>query len=135
MTQIDRRTMLAMTATGLTGSRPEGRQPDMDDVSGLLIEIRDELRLARTTCAACPEVEAVRTAQYTYVKTQGRYPATIEVGFRVFETVHDWLRSQPQPVTIAQLPDGRYRLRFGFTALILRTDVAPEFVGYGSDSR
>jgi len=49
--------------------------------------------------------------------------------------VYDWHVRLQQPLTMARDPQGRYTLTFGFTALVLRADVVPNFISTPYDNR
>jgi hypothetical protein len=58
----------------------------------------------------------------------------MEVGLGVWEDVYDWHVRYQQPLNATRLADGRYVLTFMFTNLILRPDLAVEYVGFGFDT-
>ena len=133
MGHIGRREVIAgavLAGTAAT-SRAEGRQDE-----ALLREIRDELRTLRQSIGSPPtEVALVRNVQHTYLRAAGKYPEVIEVGTRIFDAIHDWLRQTPQRLEISRLADGRYALRFDFTTLVLRPDAQPDYLGPPADGR
>jgi hypothetical protein len=75
-------------------------------------------------------VNAIRRQQHDWLKSAQKYPDFIEVGISVWDSVHDWHVVHQQPISVTRLADGRYAMAFMFTTLLLRADMAPQFVGY-----
>jgi hypothetical protein len=55
------------------------------------------------------------------------------VGLSVWEDVYDWHVRVQQPLSVSRLTDGRYALAFMFTQLVLRHEMAANYVGPGYD--
>lgn len=75
-------------------------------------------------------VAAIRKEQRDWLKSTQKYPDFIEIGIAVWESLYDWHVRHQQPISMTRLADGRYAMAFMFTTLLLRPDMAPEFVGY-----
>jgi hypothetical protein len=58
-----------------------------------------------------------------------KYPDFIEVGIDVWDSVHDWHVRFQQPLNVTRVADGRYAMSFSFTTLILRPEMAGDYVG------
>ena len=75
-------------------------------------------------------VNAVRRQQHDWLKSAQKYPDFIEIGIGVWDNLYDWHVRHQQPINMTRLTDGRYAMAFMFTTLLLRPDMAAEFVGY-----
>ena len=136
---IGRRRMLGTGALGLAGAltaatdADAGQRPDVDleRVVRAIGELRDALREQR----AFGEIGAVRTAQQTFMRTNGKLPDYVEVGMDVWFAVHDWHVRWQLPPAIGRDPAGRYTIRLMETTVILRLDAQPGFVGIPYDNR
>jgi hypothetical protein len=95
-----------------------------------------ELRRSLEQLESLPwrNIGRVREEQRTFLRTAQKYPEFMEVGVRVWESVHDWHITFQQALTMTRLPDGRYVMTFMFTTLILRPDQSPDYVGDGFDA-
>lgn len=104
-----------------------------DDNSLLLAEIRDELRALRPSCQLprCAEIDQIRAEQRTFLRGRQKLPEFIDVGIDVWDRAYEWLVATRQPVEITRLSDGRNRLAFMMTTLVLRPDATGGFVGFG----
>jgi hypothetical protein len=128
-----------MMATGLAGAagvRPDVLAQSEDRESArILTEILREMRDQRSSCSAtgCPAVESVRAQQRVFLRANGKYPDFVEVGLSVWEDVYDWHVRVQQPLSVSRLIDGRYALAFMFTQLVLRHEMAANYVGPGFD--
>ena len=63
-----------------------------------------------------------------YLKANNKIPDFIDVSVDVWMSVYDWHVRLQQPLTLGRDSTGRYTLMLGFTALVLRPDVAPNFI-------
>lgn len=119
---------------GAPASADAGAQRASDaEVAAAVRELVDEIRRQRTECreVTCASVERIRESQKTYFKGQGRFPDVIEIGFDVWSSIWDWLVRTRQRVEPVRLPDGRWGMPFMLTTLVLRHDVANDFVSVG----
>ena len=91
--------------------------------------VRDEMRTERTF----QEIQPVRALQRTYLRDNGKLPDFVEVGLDVWFAVHDWHIRWQQPMTLGRDGSGRYTLVLLQTAVILRTDLQPGYVGIPYD--
>ena len=136
MSMMTRREMMATGLAGAAGVRPEALgQTEDRETARALTEILRELRDQRAACAAtgCPAIESVRAQQRVFLKANGKYPDFIEVGLSVWEDMYDWHVRVQQPLHVTRLTDGRYALAFMFTQLVLRHEMAANYVGPGHD--
>ncbi|TDI22921.1 MAG: hypothetical protein E2P06_11280 [Acidobacteria bacterium] len=137
---LSRRELLNGAALGgapvLLGVEAGQNSQALQRVTGLLEDIRDELRVEHATCAVaiCPAVGQVRRLQRTFLKSSRKFPDFIEVGIDVWDEVHDWQLETRQAVVIRRQSDGRYTLAFGPTILLLKPEAADDFVGYPYDN-
>jgi len=79
-------------------------------------------------------VSRVRKQQRTWLSAARKYPDFLEIGLDVWDNVYDWHVAYQQPLNVTRLADGRYAMAFMFTTLLLRPDLAPDFVGYPFDA-
>jgi hypothetical protein len=132
-----RRELLTAALAGagvMAHGRNSGVAAEDEGNAALLSEIREELRTIRAACCQTPgEVTRIRAVQNAYLRSTGKFPEIIEIGTHHWEVVHDWLRLAPQPLDVAQLANGRYGMRLGFTTLVLRPDAPADFVGTAQD--
>jgi hypothetical protein len=77
----------------------------------------------------------LRTRQIDYLKANSKFPDFIDVSADIWMAVYDWHVRLQQPLTLGRDSTGRYTMMLGFTALVLRTDVAPNFISVPYDNR
>ena len=80
-------------------------------------------------------IAPIRLRQLDFLKGQGKFPDFIDVSTDVWMGVYDWHVRFQQPLMVSRDVQGRYSLIFGFTALMLRSDVLPGFVSTPYDNR
>jgi len=101
-------------------------------------EITDALKSINDTLAAQKSSDAlapVRKSQNDYLRSNSKYPDFIDVGLTVWTEVYDWHIRMQQPLVAGRDANGRYTLMLGFTALVLRPDSVPTFIGIPYDNR
>ena len=141
---IDRRQVLTMG--GLLGALVPGTAVAAEGVGagvGQLSErnaqdIVNAIKTITTAVVAQQSFDAIapiRLKQVEYLKGQGKFPDFIDLSPEIWMAVYDWHVRLQQPLTLARDPQGRYTLTFGFTALVLRPDVAPNFISTPYDGR
>jgi hypothetical protein len=140
---IDRRQLL--TAGGLLGAlAPAGEGTAYgagqmsERAAADVVTALQKISNAITLVAAQESFDAIlplRTRQVDYLKANGKFPDFIDVSVDVWMAVHDWHVRLQQPLTAGRDPAGRYTLMLGFTALVLRPDVAPNFISTPYDNR
>ena len=104
--------------------------PDTERVARVLEQIRDTLRAERLF----DELAAIRTAQQTYLRSNGKLPDFIEVGMGVWFGVYDWHVRWQQPAVVGRDASNRYTIRVLETAVILRPEAVDNFVGIPYDT-
>ena len=142
---IDRRQLL--TAGGLLGALApggegtataygEGQMSDRQaaDVLAALKNISSAIEAvaAHESFAA---ILPLRNRQVDYLKANGKFPDFIDVSADVWMGAYDWHVRLLQPLTLGRDSTGRYTLMLGYTALVLRTDVAANFISAPYDNR
>ena len=140
---IDRRQLL--TAGGLLGAlAPAGEGAAYgagqmsDRAAADVVAALQKISNAISAVAAHESFDAIlplRSRQVDYLKANGKFPDFIDVSVDVWMAVHDWHVRLQQPMTIGRDPAGRYTLMLAFTALVLRPDVAPNFISTPYDNR
>ena len=93
--------------------------------------LRDELHAERLF----PEIAAIRDAQKTFLRVNGKFPDYIDVGSDVWFAVQDWHVRWQQPLAMSRDPLGRYTFVLNQTALVLRPDSLASFVSLPDDSK
>jgi hypothetical protein len=80
-------------------------------------------------------IAKLRDAQNVFLRSNSKFPDFCEIGINVFYEVYDWHVKHQQQMTIARQPppDGRYAIQFMFTALVLRPEVDPNYIGVPFD--
>jgi hypothetical protein len=140
---IDRRQLLtaggllgALAPTGEGTAYGEGQMSDRSaaDVIGALQKISSAI----SAVAAHESFDAIlplRNRQMDYLKANGKFPDFLDVSADVWMSAYDWHVRLQQPLTLGRDSTGRYTLLLGFTALVLRPDVAPSFISAPYDNR
>ena len=77
----------------------------------------------------------IRNKQVDHLKANGKFPDFIDVSVDVWMSAYDWHVRFQQGLVMGRDAAGRYTLILGFTALVLRTDVAPNFISTPYDNR
>jgi hypothetical protein len=77
--------------------------------------------------------EKVRAQFETFFRTNQKFPDFIDVGLGVFLDVYDWHIKNQQPLQITRGPDGRYRIQYMFSTLIVRGEHEPNYIGIPYD--
>lgn len=125
-------------ATGAQQQGSGGLDPrQVRDIVAHLNTIADELERQNDGCftGACGVTEKLRDQMTLFLRANGKYPDVMEVGTAVFHAAYDWHIRNRLALVVGRSPDGRYGLGFMFTRLILRHDVAVDFVGLPYDVR
>jgi hypothetical protein len=80
-------------------------------------------------------INPLRDRQVNYLKANNKFPDFIDVSVDVWIAVYDWHVRMQQPLVVGRDALGRYTMMLGFTALVLRPDVAPNFISTPYDNR
>jgi len=143
---VSRREMITRgTLAGLVGAvapadaHAQGREwgdINLKPVWDALNSIRDELRHDPASVAVSRDVIGqIQKAQKQHFRTNGRFPAWIDIGIDVFECVHDWHVRNLQQVMVGHDGTGRFTVTFFFSTLVLRPDVEPGYISAPYDER
>jgi len=81
------------------------------------------------------EIAAIREAQKTYLRANGKFPDYIEVGSDIWLQAYDWHIRWQQPMTLGRDATGRYTITLLSTTVIMKIDAATSFVGLPFDGR
>ena len=140
---IDRRQLL--TVGGLLGAlapSEEATASGMGQISDRqasdLVSALKNISSAIGQVAAQQSFDAilpVRARQVDYLKANSKFPDFIDVSADVWMAAYDWHVRLQQPLSLGRDATGRYTLLLGFTALVLRPDVAANFISTPYDSR
>ncbi len=80
-------------------------------------------------------INPIRLKQNEYLKAMNKFPDYIDVSVDVWTGVYDWHVRLRQPLVLGRDASGRYTMTLGFTQLVLRPDVAPNFISVPYDNR
>ena len=82
------------------------------------------------------EIAGVRAKQFEFLRGNGKFPDFIDVGVDVWQGIYDWHVRMQQPITLSRdSGTGRYTMMFALTAIVLRQDALPGFIGIPYDAR
>jgi hypothetical protein len=130
--------MLASLSTLLSpaGADAAAQAGDLDGVADSIEQLRRtvERQFANVYTDKWQGVARIRQQQHTWMRATQKYPDFIEVGLDVWDNIYDWHVVHQQPVNMTRTSDGRYSMVFMFTTLLLRPELAADFVGYAFDS-
>ena len=96
-----------------------------------LNDLRSEVRTQREFT----EISAVRDAQLTFLRSNGKLPDYIEVGTDLWFAAHDWHIRWQQPLNVSRAANGRMTLALMSTLLILRPEAQPNYLSLPYDQR
>ena len=82
-----------------------------------------------------PELDAIREAQKTFLRTTGKFPDFIEVGMNVWYAIYDWHVKWQQPITLGRDASGHYTLSLTQTAVVMRPEQTLTFIGPPYDNK
>jgi hypothetical protein len=115
-----------------TGVQDVDLEPVLKGLEGL----RTELAQYATGLAVSRDyIGQLRRIQKQHFRTNGRFPAWIDVGIDVFESVYDWYIRNQQPLTVTREAPGRFTIPFFFSTIIGRPDVEPNYISMPYDER
>jgi hypothetical protein len=77
----------------------------------------------------------LRNRQIDYLKANSKFPDFIDVSADIWMAVYDWHVRLQQQLILGRDSTGRYTLMLGYTALVLRPDVVPNFISAPYDNR
>jgi hypothetical protein len=113
-----------------------------DDIAKAVVRLRDDLTQAITAIGTQVkrqetfwEIDPVRAPIMTFLRQTGKYPDYIEVGTDVWHQVYDWHVRYQQPKTVARSSEGRYMILLYSTQVVMRTELAPSYIGPAYDNR
>jgi hypothetical protein len=133
---IGRREMIGSALLGslVTDSAAPAGQSSERNNDDIVRAIR-ELRGAIEAQDSFAEIAPVRVKLFEFVRAQQKFPDFIDVGLDVWVAVHDWHVKHLQPLTIGRDGNGRYTISLLGTAVVLRPENVPAFIGVPYDSR
>ena len=104
---------------------------DVMPIVRALNDLRSEVRTQRQFT----EIAAVREAQLTFLRSNGKLPDYIEVGTEHWFAAHDWHIRWQQPLNISRDATGRLTLVLLSTLLILRPETQGNYMSLPYDQR
>ena len=131
---LDRRELLTLGGflggMGGTGAGQTSDRYALDTVNAL-----KAIGTAITQQQSFDAINPLRERQTTYLKANNKFPDFIDISVEVWTAVYDWHVRMQQPLVVGRDALGRYTMMLGFTALVLRPDVAPNFISTPYDNR
>ena len=107
----------------------------IDSVQRAVQELRTTISSEAQAARSFGELRAIREAQREHLVITGKWPDYIEVGYNVWMSIHDWHIRWQQPMSMGRDTAGRFTLLLMGTALIMRTDQLPNYIGPAYDNR
>lgn len=104
---------------------------DTNGITSSLNALRTEVRRQDTFW----EIEPVRDQMKAFLRQAGKYPDFIEVGTDIWHQVYDWHVRYQQPLTVARTSEGRYTVLLYSTQVVMRTELAANYIGQAYDNR
>jgi hypothetical protein len=112
-------------------AQQRGDRDNFDEVVQALNNVRSELRSQREFT----EIAQIREAQRTFLRANGKLPDFIEVGANAWFDAYDWHVRWQQPLSVGRDVNGRLTLALLQTLVILRPEVAANFISLPYDAR
>lgn len=130
--------LLALGSTAPAGAGPNaatGGEPQRSDEAGLrrIAEEVKDLKDLINGQRQFTEISAIREAQKTFLRANGKLPDFVEVGMELWFGVHDWHVRWQQPMIMGRDALGRYTILLNQTNVILRADVLGSFISVPYD--
>jgi hypothetical protein len=113
------------------GAAAQRTDEGSDRIATAIDKLRDEVHNERLFS----EIATIRDAQKTFLRVNGKFPDYIDVGSDIWFMVHDWHVRWQQPIAIGRDPLNRYTIVLNQTAVVLRPDSLPSYVGLPYDSK
>jgi hypothetical protein len=137
---IDRRQLL--TVSGLLGALAPADDENALNGAGQLsaqtaqdiVSALRDIKLTMSAESSFSEILPLRSRQVDFLKARGKFPDFMDVSADIWYAVHDWHVRLQQPLMLGRDATGRYTLMLGFTALVLRPDVVPNFISNPYDN-
>lgn len=117
------------------GAEPAGAQGPVsasmaslaEQLSLFVADLRSEWRFS--------DIGPIRDSQKTYLRANGKLPDFIEVGADLWFAVYDWHVRWQQSLAIGRDGNGRHTIVLLLTTLILRADLAANFISLPYDNK
>jgi hypothetical protein len=106
-------------------------QRAIERVADMLDQLRSELREQHRF----GEIEPIRSAQKSYLRSNAKLPDFIDVGMDVWFQIYDWHVRWQQPIAQSRDAQGRLTLAMNQTLIVLRPEVAGNYIGLPYDAR
>lgn len=138
---LNRRALLNGTLfSGLAALAPDGQgrgssQDYSRDDATIARAINELTTTVQHAAVTSPELARIREQQRVFLRANQKFPDFIEVGIAVWESIFDWHVRHQQPLSVSRSAEGRYIMAVAFTTLILRPELAENYVGPGLDAR
>jgi hypothetical protein len=104
---------------------------DVFPIVRALNDLRNEVRTQREFA----EISALREAQVTFLRSNGKLPDYIDVGTDHWFAAYDWHVRWQQPLNVSRANNGRVTLALISTLLVLRPEAQPNFMSLPYDQR
>jgi hypothetical protein len=104
---------------------------DVAPIVRALNDLRSEVRAQRQFA----EISALRDAQLTFLRSNGKLPDYIDVGTDHWFSAHDWHIRWSQPLNVSRDASGRLTLMLLATQLVLRPEAQANYMSLPYDNR
>lgn len=138
---LNRRSLLNGTlfsGVAALGADGQGRSSSQDysrDDAIIARAINELTTTVQHVAVTSSELARIREQQRVFLRANQKFPDFIEVGIAVWESIFDWHVRHQQPLSVSRSAEGRYIVAVAFTTLILRPELAENYVGPGMDAR
>jgi hypothetical protein len=109
----------------------QNSERQLEDVANAVRAVREELARQYTFW----EIASVRDQLRTFLKANGKFPDFLEVGVDVWQQIYDWHVRFQQPISFGRTAEGRYTILLMATNVVMRPDMAANYIGLGYDNR
>src|SRR5581483_5425232 len=113
------------------GAAAQRSDEGSDRIASAIDKLRDEVHNERLFT----EITAIREAQKSFLRVNLKFPDYIDVGSDIWFAIYDWHVRWQQPLTIGRDPLNRYTIVLNQTAVVLRPDSLPSYVGIPYDGK
>lgn len=121
----------SLFASGSTAAEPQMSERSAADIASVLRDIRATLENAQRF----PEIGSVRARIVEFLRANMKFPDSMDLGTDPWFGVYDWHIKHLQPLVLGRDAAGRYTIRLLDTTLVMRPDLAPNYMGLPYDNR
>lgn len=120
----------SLFAGGRTAAEPQSDR-SAADIASVLREIHVMFENAQRL----PDIGPVRARIVEFLRANMKFPDSMDLGTDPWFGVYDWHIKHLQPLVLGRDAAGRYTVRLLDTTLVMRPDLAPNYMGLPYDNR